>query len=130
MDTMANGDSDLPDTVLGAGVGTRVSRGVHGAIKRGDVPTTGDCQGGNTSRRVFESPPHPAETPDAFPVKPQLSVLFCGDFGGVRRRHRAVWLCLAVTDTAPLAACQSSLQELLWSLHLGLLFLFLTELAC
>lgn len=50
MDTMANGDSDLPDTVLGAGVGTGVSRRVHSAIKRGDVTTTGDCQGGNTNR--------------------------------------------------------------------------------
>lgn len=104
MDAMANGDSDLPDTVLGAGVGTRVSRRVHSAVKRGDVTTTGDCQGGDTNSGVFESPPHPAENLDTFPVKPQLSVLFCQEFGGARRKHKAVWLSLA--------AYQSSLQEL------------------
>lgn len=51
MNAMTNGDSDLPDAVLGAGVGTGVSRRIHGAIKRGDVPTTGDCQGGDANRR-------------------------------------------------------------------------------
>lgn len=100
MNAMTNGDSDLPDAVLGAGVGTGVSRRIHGAIKRGDVPTTGDCQGGDANRRVIESPPYPAENPDVFPVKPQFSVLFCQEVGR-GGRYRAAWLCLAITNIAP-----------------------------
>lgn len=43
-DAVTNGYGDEPDTVLGAGVGAGEARGVHGAVERGDVPATGDCQ--------------------------------------------------------------------------------------
>lgn len=46
-DALTDGHGDQPHTVLGAGVWTGEARGVHSAIGRGDVPTTGDCQGGD-----------------------------------------------------------------------------------
>lgn len=57
-DAMTNGHGDQPDTVLGAGVWTGEARGVHSAIGRGDVPATGDCQGGDTNTdECGRSPP-------------------------------------------------------------------------
>lgn len=56
-DAMTNGHGDQPDTVLGAGVWTGEARRVHSAVEGGDVPTAGDCQGGDTNRSVLEITP-------------------------------------------------------------------------
>ena len=53
-DAVTNGDGDQPDAVLGAGVGTGETRGVHSAIEGGDGPAAGDCQGEDTNRGVLQ----------------------------------------------------------------------------